>query len=65
MNPMRTIISKRIKFKRRPRTWKGWYAPRVPSRRFDVFLSCQHVIEVPFGRRPQLGKKMRCKECGS
>jgi hypothetical protein len=59
---LREITGKRLRTRTEiVRTMRG--NQRHTRRTFEVFLECRHTVEVPFGRRPQIGKKMTCPEC--
>jgi hypothetical protein len=59
---MREITGKRLRV--RPVCVDTMRGPQRHLRKtFTVFLECKHVVEVPFGRRPQVGRKMTCPEC--
>ncbi|MCP4496225.1 MAG: hypothetical protein GY825_05535, partial [Phycisphaeraceae bacterium] len=40
-------------------TYTAWRKVQV----FSVDLDCGHKVEVPFGRHPEEGKRMRCYQC--
>lgn len=67
VHPLRMIVAKRVLFGQkkvytiRPGLPNPWYFKR--TKWFEVLLSCQHLVQVPFGRRPKVGKRMRCPEC--
>ena len=60
---MREITSKRLRTRRVPVLRSHGRPYWRTARTFEVFLECKHVVEVPFGRRPQVGRKMTCPEC--
>lgn len=70
--PLRTITNTRVRRHQYKslgyyRTEDRGYVTRTVHhtyRTFDVFLECRHTIcDVPFGRRPKVGRRMRCERC--
>jgi len=60
---LRKITGKRLRTRRVPVLRMSNYPCYRTQKVFQVFLDCRHEIEVPFGRRPQVGKKTTCHEC--
>lgn len=63
-DPLRKITGKRLRLLtvHVAAVWpRSAYHRRV--REFQVFLECGHEANVPFGRRPQVGRRMRCAQC--
>lgn len=72
--PLRKITGKRLRhdyvpveYSRRISIFDDAVSVKVKGhrrvRRFSVYLECGHTIEVPFGRRPQIGRQIRCYHC--
>ena len=67
MKTLQTITGKRLKTgQRRDLRWNHdgpLINVRKKVRSFEVYLECGHQQNVPFGRRPQVGKRMQCETC--
>ena len=61
---MKKITGKKLHIRRRRvLTMRGHQTHVV--REFEVFLECGHVLTLPFGRRPQVGRSTTCRECAA
>lgn len=60
---LREITGKRLRTRRVPVLRCHGRPYYRTQKTFEVFLACKHVVEVPFGRRPQVGRSMTCRTC--